>query len=122
MHLAKLAAAARLVWRLRCSGWRREVGRLRRTPSHSRALGRDSLLWAPTKRGRRAMEVAEATTLNGPLRGPAEDTQCRAPDQLTVKATPSGRPNSRPALTVAGGAHACNASAPGECGGVSPWE
>src|SRR5580692_8566750 len=48
----KAAAAALLVWRLWCSGWRREVGRLHRTPSHNRRAGRGSLLWAPTKRGR----------------------------------------------------------------------
>jgi hypothetical protein len=57
MHLAKLAAAALLVWLLRCSGWRHGVGRLRRTPSHSRRAGTRLLALGSDKAG------AENTTL-----------------------------------------------------------
>ena len=51
MHLAKLAAAALLVRRLRCSGWRHGVGRLRRTPSHSRRAGARLLALGSDKAG-----------------------------------------------------------------------
>ena len=51
MHLAKLAAAALLVCRLRCSGWRHGVGRLHRTPSHSRRAGARLLALGSDKAG-----------------------------------------------------------------------
>jgi len=50
-HLAKLAAAALLGSRLWCSGWRHGVGRLRRTPSHSRRAGARLLALGSDKAG-----------------------------------------------------------------------
>ena len=66
MHLAKLAAAALLVCRLRCSGWRHGVGRLRRAPWHSRRAGARLLALGSDKAG------AENTT-----RKPHAVTSCR---------------------------------------------
>src|SRR5277367_4340951 len=109
MHLAKLAAAALLVWGLRCSGWRREVGRLHRTPSHSRRAGARLLALGSDKAGARTpvanhvprsparlrFSPLKRAVLAGPdLRGGSRKS--RAPDHARVKATSSRRPIRRP--------------------------
>src|ERR1700733_1248722 len=109
MHLAKLAAAALLGSRLRCSGWRHEVGRLRRTPSHSRRAGARLLALGSDKAGARTTDQSHmppppasfgfSPLLNErALPGPElrKGRESRAPDHAPVKATSSRRPIGRP--------------------------
>ena len=64
MHRAKLATAALLVRWLRRSGWRHRVGRLRRTPSHSRRAGARLFALGSDKAGENATRKPHAAIGN----------------------------------------------------------